>query len=255
MKVLAITQARVGSSRLPAKVLKMISNKTILDIHLVRVLKSKKISKLIVATTFEKGVEQILEIANNNNVQYYQGSTDNVLDRYYQAAKIEKPDYVVRLTSDCPLIDAELIDEVINYAISNNLDYCSNCLEENYPDGQDIEIFKFSALKKTWEEAKLPSEKEHVSSYIYKNSTYQGKNIFTANNYSNISENFKSIRLTVDEKPDFEVIKLLVESLGVNLSWKAYTKYYIENDLGELNSNITRNEGYLKSLIKDKEVE
>ena len=255
MRIIAITQARIGSTRFPNKILKKIGNKTILDIHLNRVLKSKRISKLIVATTFEEGVEQILEIANNNNVAYYQGDTNNVLDRYYQAASKENPDFVVRLTSDCPLIDATLIDEVIEYAVKNDLDYCSNCLVENYPDGQDIEIFKFSALKKTWLEAVLPSEKEHVSSYIYKNSTFKNNTMFKAKNYSNISENYKNIRLTVDEKPDFEVVKTLVKNLGIDATWQEYTNYYIENNIAKLNANIIRNEGYLKSLKKDKEIE
>ena len=255
MRIIAITQARIGSTRFPNKILKKIGNKTILDIHLNRVLKSKRISKLIVATTFEEGVEQILEIANNNNVAYYQGDTNNVLDRYYQAASKENPDFVVRLTSDCPLIDATLIDEVIEYAVKNDLDYCSNCLVENYPDGQDIEIFKFSALKKTWKEAALPSEKEHVSSYIYKNSTFKNNTMFKAKNYSNISENYKNIRLTVDEKPDFEVVKTLVKNLGIDATWQEYTNYYIENNIAKLNANIIRNEGYLKSLKKDKEIE
>lgn len=255
MKIIAITQARIGSTRFPEKILKKIGSKTILDIHLNRVLKSKRISKLIVATTFEKGVSQILDIAKNNNVAYYQGDTNNVLDRYYQAASKENPDFVVRLTSDCPLIDAKLIDEVIDYAVKNDLDYCSNCLIENYPDGQDIEIFKFSALKKTWLKATLPSEKEHVSSYIYKNSTFKGNNIFKAENYCDITESFKNIRLTVDEKPDFVVVEQLVENLGIDATWQEYTNYYIENNIAKLNADIIRNEGYLKSLKKDKEIE
>ena len=252
MKIIAITQARIGSTRFPSKILKTIGNKTLLDIHLNRLNKSKKISKLIVATTFEDGVEQIINIAKRNNASHFQGGVNNVLDRFYQAARTENPDYVVRLTSDCPLIDSELVDKVIEFAIEKDLDYCSNCLEEKYPDGQDIELFKFEALEKTWKEAQLPSEKEHVSSYMYKNSTYMGKEMFTADTYP-AEENYNDVRLTVDEKQDFEVIKELVDHLGIDSTWEEYTEYYIKSGISTINGEIIRNEGYKKSLIKDKE--
>ena len=98
----------------------------------------------------------------------FRGDEDDVLDRFYQGAKIHNPDYVVRLTSDCPLIDPVLIDEIIEAAISSDVDYCSNTLIESYPDGQDIEVFTFSALKKAWKESVLKSEREHVTPYMKK---------------------------------------------------------------------------------------
>jgi spore coat polysaccharide biosynthesis protein SpsF len=146
MEVLAITQARSGSTRLPNKVLKTIGNQTLLDIHLQRILTSKKIDQLLVATTVDELDLRIVEIAKAKDLPFYQGSIANVLDRFYQAAVTFKPKWVVRLTSDCPLIDAELIDSVINYAIEKDVDYCSNTLRPSFPDGMDIEVFKFSAL-------------------------------------------------------------------------------------------------------------
>src|SRR5690242_17368237 len=140
MKVLAITQARTGSTRLPGKVLKEIAGKTLLEIHLERILHSKLIDKLVVATTLEKEDDEIVKVAERANVSHYRGSLENVLDRFYQAAKIYQPEWVVRLTSDCPLIDANLIDQVIVFAMNNDVDYCSNTLVPTFPDGIDIEV-------------------------------------------------------------------------------------------------------------------
>jgi spore coat polysaccharide biosynthesis protein SpsF (cytidylyltransferase family) len=140
MKVIAGTQARYGSSRLPGKVLKKIANKELLTIHLERTNRSKRIHKLIVATTHEPEADQIVQLALQNKCGVYRGSLTDVLDRYYQAARNEKPDYVVRITSDCPLIDAELIDEIIACCIAGNFDYCSN-RNRHSRDGEDVEVF------------------------------------------------------------------------------------------------------------------
>ena len=146
MKVLIVTQARIGSSRLPNKVLMKIGSDTILGLHLKRLAKCKNAYKVVVATTKEDNVSKIITIAKNLNIDVFQGSTNDVLDRYYNAANQYLPDYVVRVTSDCPLIDPELIDEVINMAISKKVDYCSNVISEDFPDGQDVEVFKLSLI-------------------------------------------------------------------------------------------------------------
>src|SRR6056297_2089320 len=138
MKVIAVTQARIGSTRLPKKILKKVNGKSLLEIHLLRILNSKRIDKVKVATTNEPEVEKIIEVANKVGVAYYQGDIQDVLDRFYQTLKNEKADYVVRLTSDCPLIDPVLIDKIIEFTLDNDLEYCSNTLEETYPDGQDV---------------------------------------------------------------------------------------------------------------------
>lgn len=251
MNVLAITQARSGSTRLPDKVLLSINKKTLLDIHLNRIIKSKKIDQLLIATTVAEEDKAIAHIAQKNNLPYYRGSIDNVLDRFYQAAKEYNPKWVVRLTSDCPLIDPELIDKIIIQAIEKNIDYCSNTLNPTFPDGVDVEVFKFSALEKAWKEAKLDSEKEHVTPYIYKNSSYYGKNLFTSCSFEN-ETNFSEVRLTVDEPSDFKVIKLIIEALGIDKNWEKYTNYYISNpQIKKINYKIGRNEGYEKSLNED----
>ena len=137
MKILAITQARYGSTRLPAKILKEVNGVTLLEIHLRRILQSKMITKLKVATTDEEGSKYIIDICNKVGVEYHQGSVDDVLDRFYQTALPEKPDYVVRVTSDCPLIDPAIIDQIIKTCIDGGYDYASNTLIPTYPDGME----------------------------------------------------------------------------------------------------------------------
>lgn len=244
MNVLAITQARSSSARLPNKVLKRIAGKTLLAIHLERILKSKKIDQLIVATTVEKEDSAIAEIASNSGVPFYRGSLSNVLDRFYQAAKPYNPTWVVRLTSDCPLIDPVLIDEIIETAIRENVDYCSNTLDPTFPDGMDIEVFKFAALEKAWKEATLDSDKEHVTPYIHINSSFNKNSLFSSYNFSN-KTNYGNVRLTVDQSDDFDVISVIIEKLGFDKDWKTYADYYLFNEtIKNINKHIQRNEGY-----------
>jgi spore coat polysaccharide biosynthesis protein SpsF len=252
MKILGITQARVGSTRLPGKIFKQIYGQSLLEIHLQRILKSKLLSSLKIATTFEDGVEQILVIANDLNVAIFQGSTDDVLDRFYHAAESELPDYVVRFTSDCPLIDAEIVDSVIQHAISHEYDYVSNTLLATYPDGLDVEVFKYSALVDAFKNATLKSEREHVTPYIWKNSTSYGGNLFTSDSVQH-SEDLSDIRITVDTEEDFKVIEKLITKLGNECSWLDYVDLLKKNaEISEINRTFSRNEGYQKSINEDK---
>ncbi len=244
MNVLLITQARLGSTRLPGKVLKKIGGRSLLQIHLERLYKAKQVDKIVIATTNKEEDKAINDIAKELGFAVYRGSENDVLDRYYQAAKELSPLWIVRVTADCPLIDPELVDVVIEYAKENDADYCSNNLDERFPDGQDVEVFKFKCLERAWREASMNSEREHVTPYIRKN--------FNCLNYP-LVENFSNVRMTVDEPADFELIKKLVEGLGTDKSWREYVNYIIFNQLGELNSSIKRNEGYIKSLRKDDE--
>lgn len=248
MDVLAITQARTGSTRFPNKVLKAINGKSLLEIHLERILKSKKISKLVVATTINEKDKIISDIASKIGIEYYKGSEEDVLDRFYKAAKKYNPNWIVRLTSDCPIIDAKLIDQVINMAQIENLDYCSNTLIEAYPDGQDIEVFKFDSLKVAWREAKKNSDREHVTPYIKDNSSFLLGQKFKSNNYP-CNKNYYHVRLTVDEIEDFKVIEYLINKLGLDAEWRDYTEEYLNNNfISTLNKNIVRNEGFIKSI-------
>ena len=252
MKILAITQARIGSTRLPEKIMKKINGETLLEIHLKRILQSKLITKLKVATTIEPDAIQIVDICDKLGIETYRGSLNNVLERFYLTALPESPDWVVRLTSDCPLIDAVEIDKVILHAISNNFDYVSNTLQPTYPDGIDVEVFKFAALEKAFKEATLTSELEHVTPFIWKNSTFKGENLFTSDCVTN-SKDFSQIRLTVDTIEDFQVIEKLIELLGTDKPWMEYVNK-LENspEIMRINAKFQRNEGYQKSINIEK---
>ncbi|VXC13193.1 Spore coat polysaccharide biosynthesis protein SpsF [Flavobacterium sp. 9AF] len=246
VKIIGITQARIGSSRLPRKVLLPIQGKTLLEYHLERIKQSKLVNEWLVATTNEEHSNTICEIASNLGLAYYKGDLYDVLDRFYQSVKNKNADYVVRVTSDCPLIDPALIDETVDFCLKENLDYFSNVFEDKYPDGLDIEVFSFYQLKKAWENATLKADREHVTPYIRRSidlSKY-------SNNY--IDSKYASLRMTVDEMSDFKVISHLIDNLGANQSWKVYADYLLNNiKIKEINSSIIRNQGYMKSKFEE----
>jgi spore coat polysaccharide biosynthesis protein SpsF (cytidylyltransferase family) len=250
VKTTLITQARSGSTRLPGKILKKINDESLLEIHLKRLNKCNNVSKIIVATTDKPEDKVIYDYAIDRGFNSFRGSESDVLDRFYQAVRNEKPDWIVRVTSDCPLIDPFLVDKLIKFAHNNNRDYCSNTIIENYPDGQDIEVFKFSALELAWKNANLSSDREHVTPYIRNNSDFKGASLFTALNYP-CDSNYSMIRMTVDESRDFDLIKVLINNLGTDKTWLEYTNHIIKNDLNTINNSIIRNEGLLKSIKND----
>ena len=250
IKTILITQARTGSTRLPGKILMEVQEKSLLEIHIERLKKCNNVSEIIVATTTNIEDEVIYNKSIELGVNSSRGSESDVLDRFYKSVEYKNPDWIVRVTSDCPLIDPKLVDDVIAFTIKNNKDYVTNTLIENFPDGQDIEVFKYTALKKAWKNAILNSEREHVTPYIRKNSDFNGGNLFTSLNYDCQSD-FSKIRMTVDEIRDFELITLLINDLGTEKSWLEYTNYIIQEDLVKINNKIIRNEGLLKSLKND----
>lgn len=247
VKTILITQARIGSSRLPKKVLLEVNGETLLGIHLKRISRAKNVDAIVVATTNEDNVSIICEIAKSFNAHFFKGSLDDVLDRFYKAALPFEPNYVVRVTSDCPLIDPFLIDKVIQKAVEGNYDYYSNILIEDFPDGQDVEVIKMSALSKAWASADKKFEREHVTPFIRNNSDFNGGKLFKAGNFA-APKNYNHIRMTVDEPKDFETINWLINNKGTDKTWEEYTNYMLSNTDKLLNSTITRNEGYLKSI-------
>jgi len=244
MKVIAITQARIGSTRFPGKIMSTIKSRSLLSIHIERIKKSKKIDLVIIATTDKKDDDIIEYESNKLNVSCFRGEEEDVLDRFYRAAKPYEPTYIVRLTSDCPLIDYRLIDKVIDAALSSDVDYCSNTLIESYPDGQDVEVFSFRSLEKAWKEAVLLSDREHVTPYMKRN--LKVLNIHSTNMM------FNKVRMTVDEPEDFMVIQRLVDKLGLDEKWEEYAELYLnDKTISEINNSITRNEGYMASVKND----
>lgn len=252
-RTVIISQARTGSSRLPNKVLKEINGLSLLEIHIHRLKKVENVEKIIIATTENKRDDKIITICNKTGVEFFRGSEDNVLERFWMAVKEIEVDFIVRVTSDCPLIDPTLIDKMVSEMLSLELDYLSNTLKETYPDGQDIEIFSKKALFQAYKNAILKSHKEHVTLFIKENSNFQSDSgIFNVKSVERDLDIISDIRLTVDEIQDFEVIKFLIDRLGIENDYLSYSHCYLENNLNEMNGSIIRNEGLLKSLNNEK---
>lgn len=248
----------MGSTRLPGKVMMMVRNKPLLYYVINQVKHSTQLSEVIIATTELKEDNQIAKYVESLGVNVFRGSAEDVLDRYYNCAKKYDSDIIVRITSDCPLIDPEIIDKCINEFKKNNLDYFSNInKKENdawvyhqsgFPLGFAVEVFTINSLEKAWKNAKKPSEREHVTQYILNN-----PHDFKIGNMEN-PEDFSDIRLTVDHMVDFQVVKGVIENFkeGEIFTIEKITSFMNKNPhLKKLNSNILFNEGYLKSLKKD----
>lgn len=251
VKSVLVTQARMGSTRLPGKVLLEVNKVPLLKIHLDRLVNSKNVDKIIVATTNNSDDDIIEKFTTEWGYEVFRGSENDVLDRFYQAVKNLNYEWVVRVTSDCPLIDPLLVDEVIEVTRTNSMDYGSNVIDETFPDGQDVEVCKFTALEMAWRDAKKDSEREHVTPYIRNNSDLKGGNIFKAVSIKNDID-FSKVRITVDEERDFSLIRKIIDELGPNKSWQEYVKYILDGNLINMNEGIVRNEGYLKSLENDR---
>lgn len=245
MKYLAIIQARCGSTRLPNKVLKDICGQSQIVRVIERVKQSKYVDKILVATSIAENNLPLIKECVEHNVQVFAGSENDVLDRFYQAAKLFKPEYVIRITADCPLYDTPSLDKAIE--MMGDYDYLSDM--GNAPDGMDIEIFKYEALKTAWENARLASEREHVTIYIKSHPEMFNLGVFNDN------AEFSDLRLTVDTQEDYELILNIYKELN-NFWLKDIVKLLKEKpDLLNINNMYERNEGLLKSLREDKIIE
>ena len=209
MKVVVIIQARMGSTRLPGKVMKEILGKPVILWDLDRVSLSKLIDEIVVAIPYGKDNDFIVDTIKeyNDKIIISRGSEDDVLDRYYQAAVQTNADMVVRITSDCPLIDYVVIDKVIKQFLDNDCDYCSNSLTRTYPRGLDTEVFSFKTLETAWNEATKDYEREHVTPYIIEN-TDKFKWLNVVNDID-----LSHLRWTLDTKDDFEFIDAIYERI------------------------------------------
>jgi spore coat polysaccharide biosynthesis protein SpsF (cytidylyltransferase family) len=251
--ITAIIQARQGSSRLPDKVLKQLGNKTVLEQVINRVQRCKLVDKVYVATTISERDLPIVNLCSSRRIGVFCGSENDVLDRYYQLAKLITPEHIVRITSDCPLIDSDIIDYVIKKHIDNNCDYTSNTLKETFPDGLDVEVFKFEVLCTAWQKADLTSEREHVTPFI-KNRP----EIFKQ--YSVESEvNYSNKRWTLDTDKDYSFLQKIFDGLySPDKEYFSFTEIldYINSfpEIERINSGIIRNEGYLISLQNDSKI-
>lgn len=205
-KIGIIVQARMGSSRLPGKVMKEILGKTMLSILIERLMRVKNAHRLIIATTIHPRDEAIVaEVKKYPKVDLFRGSEDDVLSRYYEAARRYKLDTVIRVTSDCPLSDPAIIDTLIDYFYSlEDADYASNTLKKTFANGVDAEVCSFQALEQAYALGKRPHHKEHVTTYIYEN--------LKCFNYEDTEDNSR-FRITVDTPEDFQLVKEIFQRL------------------------------------------
>lgn len=204
-----IVQARMTSTRLPGKVLKTVLGKSLLEYQVERLQRVKLADQIVIATTTNNTDHPIVGLCDRLAVPYFCGPEEDVLARYYKAAQAYGADIVIRITSDCPLIDPEVIDEVIKYYINhlNQYDYVSNSLKRTYPRGMDTEVFSFKVLEEAFQESTEQPDREHVTPFIYRHpERYRLANVAYFENQSNH-------RWTVDTPEDFELIKRIIEAV------------------------------------------
>lgn len=247
--ILAVLQARVTSSRLPGKVLKPVLGKPMLLRQIERVQRAGNITKLVVATSCDGTDDSIEALCLEGGIDCFRGSLEDVLGRFYEAAKSHSPDHVVRLTGDCPLADPQVIDHVIDRHLEGGFDYTSNTIDRTYPDGLDVEVMQFSVLEEVFREASLPSEREHVTPFIYKHP--ERFRIGQATQ----GQDHSALRWTVDEPEDLVLIERIYEALyhlDPGFGQDRILSFLEENPgLLDLNSRFELNEGYRKSLESD----
>ncbi|MBU1158552.1 MAG: glycosyltransferase family protein [Candidatus Thermoplasmatota archaeon] len=250
-RVVMIIQARMGSSRLPGKVMKLISGKPMLWHVVNRAKGCAEVGTVVVATTTNEEDRAVKDLAEKNGVGTFCGSEDDVLDRYYQAAKAYRADVIVRITADCPLIDPQLIDRMVRHYIDNSdkYDYVGMARPSRYPNGLDTEVFSFAALERAWREARLKSEREHVTPYIWKN-----EHLFRIGAVG-MDRDCSSYRWSVDEERDLELVREIHKHLYEEGRFFT-TEEVLEllsrmPELADINRGIPRDAGYQKSLEDD----
>ena len=211
--IAAIIQARMGSTRLPGKVLKKISGIPMLLFQVNRLKKSRLVNQIVVATSTLPQDDEISRFCISNDIFYFRGSENDVLSRYYETAKAYSVDTVVRLTADCPLVDPAVIDRSIELFEKDGLDYVANTVPpetSHFPDGSDVEIFSLQALERANHEATSKSDREHVTFYFWKS---EQKNSFSSGQLDN-DQDWSKYRFTVDYPEDYDVVTRIVESLS-----------------------------------------
>jgi spore coat polysaccharide biosynthesis protein SpsF len=209
MRTLAVIQARIGSSRFPGKVISDIKGKPLI-VHVIgRLKRCRLIDHIVLASSSLPQDRVLLEIAQSEGVQGFGGSENDVLDRYYQAAKQHHPEMVVRCTGDCPVIDPGVTDFVIRRHIENGKDYTSNTLIRTYPRGLDTEVMTFQTLERAAREAVKPYEREHVIPYIFEH-----PNLFSTEQVVATADHHRpDLRLTVDTHEDYDLIREIYRHL------------------------------------------
>jgi spore coat polysaccharide biosynthesis protein SpsF len=243
-----IIQARMGSTRLPGKVMMRVDTNPILYYVLKQTQQSKLIHSIVVATTNLEEDNVIEDYVTDFGVKCFRGDKSDVLDRYYQCAKKFSFSTITRITSDCPLIDPQIVDDVIKKFNSGEFDYVTNTLPRTFPYGTEVEVFSFNALEKAWKNAKKPSEREHVTPFLRNDSEFRIANI-------QHDKDISHLRWTVDRIEDFNLVKEIIARVKKTPILLRDILELVEKEpqLFQMNKDLIPNEGYLKSLKEDEE--
>ena len=246
----ALIQARMGSSRFPGKVLEDVAGHPMLWHVVHRLRKAKLIDKVVVATTDRPVDDPIVDFCQEDGLACFRGDERDVLDRFYQAARVHHADVVIRITADCPLIDPAVVDRVVERFQQGDCDYASNASPYTYPDGLDTEVFSFAALERAWRDASKPSEREHVTPYL-RTETFRNANV-----RSDVPVSPAQYRWTVDHPADLIFVRKVYEAFSQNEDFGFREVFQLLKERPELSAiqaETITNEGYYKSLYQQAE--
>jgi glutamate-1-semialdehyde aminotransferase/spore coat polysaccharide biosynthesis protein SpsF (cytidylyltransferase family) len=245
--IVALIQARMGSSRFPGKVLEDLAGRPMLWHVVNRVRRATRVDKVVVATTDRAIDDPVARFCEREGVAFFRGSEADVLDRFYQAAKAHRADVVVRITADCPLIDGVVIDKVVERYQRGDCDYACNIIRYTYPDGLDTEVCSFAALERAWHEASKPADREHVTPYL------RTDRFRIANVESEIPVSPADYRWTVDRPADLEFVRQVYAAFSTNGDFgfrEVFELLKERPDLATIQAETIMNEGYYKSLYE-----
>lgn len=245
----AIVQARMGSTRLPGKVMMDIGGQPMLGRVIERVRQAPGIDTVLVATSTAPADQAVAEHCAATGVPCFAGSEHDVLDRFYRAAQLHGLTAIVRITADCPLLDPEVVGQVAAL-LDGGYDYAANVHPPTFPDGLDAEAFSMAALAAAWRDATLPSDREHVTPFIWRHpGRFPSRNLAAPADYSHL-------RWTVDDARDLAFVRTIYRRLGSRAHWREVLQLLAESpELADLNAGTIRNEGYLRSLALDPQAE
>jgi spore coat polysaccharide biosynthesis protein SpsF (cytidylyltransferase family) len=246
MRTVAIVQARMGSSRLPGKALADLAGRPILWHVVQRVQRALRVDEVVVATSTLPLDDPLDEFCMRAGIRVFRGSENDVLDRVYQAVRGRPADAVVRVTGDCPLIDPDVIDRVLEAYASGDYDYVSNVIHYTYPDGMDVEVLSMMALARAWRESAKPSQREHVTTYVRYSDQFRSFNVAHEPDLSPLGH-----RWSIDEPGDLELVRRIYAELEVKPAFDMYDVLDLlarKPELRDCQENRSMNDGYYKSL-------
>jgi spore coat polysaccharide biosynthesis protein SpsF len=249
LNAVVIIQARMGSTRLPGKVLANIDGQPLLQRVIERVRATPGISRVVVATTIASADDVLADWCAARAIQVYRGSVDDVLDRFWQCAQQHPAEFIVRVTADDPLKDPEIIAQALTLCASSpEVDYASNTLQPTYPEGLDIEVVRFRTLERAAREATLPSEREHVMPYVWKH-----PDRFVLRGFG-MQPDLSHWRWTVDNLADLELVRLIFAHFTNQplVGYRAVIAWLNDHpELLAINAGTIRHEGYFKTLATE----